>query len=489
MRLHKLTYAATGLALALSAGACDQGLTGLNENPNAPLDVPPEFLFPQGATALVALTRGAGFDLTMTSLWAQHFAKIQYVDEDKYEIRPQSIDAYWNAFYSGGLQDLTLVIEKTADEPGLRAPAMIMKQWAFGIMTDTWGDIPYSEANQGAANITPAYDSQQDIYNGMIATLDEANDLLATAPEDYGSADPIYGGDNALWQKFANSLRMRFAMRISDVDQATADAALTAALAEPSGAFESNADNAMLAWPGDGTNDNPFFTNFKTRDDHRVSKTMVDTLLSLSDPRLAVYAQGTEDDPSEYIGVPNAWLDPTTDFGLTGTSKIGLAFSEEDSPSALMTYAEVEFILAEAAERGMAGLTPAEAQAHYEAGIRASMEQHGIGDAAIVAYIGQAEVAYAGGAAGLDQIALQKWIALYGQGSEAWAEARRTGVPRLLAGPEAITQPKVLASRLTYPGTEQSFNGTNLAAAIGALPGGDKLTTPLWWDTTPETAP
>ena len=255
MRLNKLTYAATGLALALSAGACDQGLTGLNDHPNAPTDVSPPFLFPQGVTALVGLTRGANFDLTMTSLWAQHYAKIQYVDEDTYWIRAQNIDGFWNAFYSGGLQDLTLVIDKSAEDPGLAGPAHVMKQWTFGIMTDTWGDIPYSEANQGAENITPAYDSQQEIYTGILTTLDQATDMMATATEDYGSADPIYSGDLEQWQKFSNSLRLRFAMRISNVDQGTAEAEIAEALAEPAGVFTSNDDNAVMAWPGDGTND------------------------------------------------------------------------------------------------------------------------------------------------------------------------------------------------------------------------------------------
>ncbi|HEX6060234.1 MAG TPA: SusD/RagB family nutrient-binding outer membrane lipoprotein [Gemmatimonadaceae bacterium] len=480
MRYHKLTHAATGLALALSASACDQGLTGLNDNPNAPTDVSAPFLFPQGVTALVGLTRGAGYDLTMTSLWAQHFAKIQYVDEDTYWIRSQSIDAYWNAFYSGGLQDLTLVIEKTADRPGLAGPAHVMKQWAFGQMTDTWGDIPYSEANQGAANITPAYDAQADIYAGILSTLNQANDMMATATEDYGSADPIYAGDLDNWQKFANSLRLRYAMRMSNVDEPTARAEIQAALAEAAGVFESNADNAMLQWPGDGTNDNPFYTNFRTRDDHRVSATMVDTLASLSDPRLAVYARPTQDPPNGYVGVPNALENPTL-LGLTKTSKIGTAFSEQDSPSVLMHYAEVELILAEAAARGFAGVTGTAAE-HYEAGIRASMEMYGIDEADIVAYLGQPEVQLGTGVGGddLTKIALQKWIALYGQGIEAWAEWRRTGVPALEVGPAAIIDE--VARRLTYPGTEQSFNGANLDAAVGSLDGGDDLTSRVWWD-------
>src|SRR5688500_9299859 len=103
MKLSRNATMAGILALTIGAGACDSDLAGLNENPNGPRDVDPEVLFPQGAVAVVGLVRGAGFDLHLTSLWAQHYAKIQYVDEDKYQIRPQSIDGYWSAFYSGGL--------------------------------------------------------------------------------------------------------------------------------------------------------------------------------------------------------------------------------------------------------------------------------------------------------------------------------------------------------------------------------------------------
>ena len=481
MRHHTLTRTAAALTLALGTLGCEQGLTGLNDNPNAPLDVPATLLFPEGVTDVVGRARGASFDLTMTSLWAQHYAKIQYVDEDTYWIRSQNIDAYWNGFYAGGLQDLTLVLQKTyPEQPGLAGPAMVMKQWTYGVMTDTWGDIPYSEANMGVENITPAYDPQEEIYAGILATLDEAEEMMGTAEEDYGSADPIYGGDLELWQKFANSLRLRYAMRMSNVDEQTARTVIAAALAEDAGVFESNADNAVLAWPGDGSNDAPLYTNFRTRDDHRVSATLVDTLKSLDDPRLAVYAQPTEDDPTVYVGVPNALENPTL-LGLTKTSKIGEIFSEPTSPSVLMAYPEVEFILAEAAERGFPGVTGTAAE-HYYAGIRASMQMYGISETAITDYINQPEVTYAGGAAGLVQIALQKWIALYGQGSEAWAEWRRTGVPTLVGGPAAITPGRAVARRLTYPGTEQSFNASNLDAAVAALDGGDDLLSRVWWD-------
>lgn len=482
MTHKKLTTAVTGLTLALAVTACNNDLTSINQNPNGPTDVAAEYLFPQGVTSVVRTLRGTGFDMTMTSLWSQHYAKIQYVDEDWYDIRPGSVDGWWSGLYSGGLQDLKQAVDKatTVGKPNQVAAAQIMRTWTFGVMTDLWGDIPYSEANSGDAadgTTTPKYDKQQDIYNGMFATLKDASDKIAAGGATFGSSDPIYGGDAASWKKFANSLRARFAMRLTKRDPTTARAQLTAALA--AGVFTSNADGAALAW-SDEPNVAPLYEDAKTRNDHRVSKTLVDTLKSLSDPRLAVYAQCTQVSAAaggcDYIGVPNALTSPAAiALGLTRTSKIGKVFYEAHAPSWLMDYSEVLFIQAEGAQRGWTG---GSAATLYNAGITASLQQNGVSASAIAAYLAQPKVAYSA-ADGLTQIALQKWIALYGQGSEAWAEYRRTGVPNLKPGPAAIIP--TVARRLTYPVSEQSFNKAAREAAIAAQ-GPDALTTRVWWD-------
>ncbi|MBC7789938.1 MAG: SusD/RagB family nutrient-binding outer membrane lipoprotein [Anaerolineae bacterium] len=487
MTYKKLTKAAAGVTLALSLSSCNDGLTDLNVNPNAPTDVSAEYLFPQGAVALVSLLRGTTFDMTMTSLWAQHFAKIQYVDEDWYEIRPGTIDSYWSSLYSGGLQDLTQAADKATaiGNTNKAGPARIMNAWALSVMTELWGDIPYTEANSvdRGGTTTPVYDSQQAIYNALFVDLKSAHDQMGTGT-GYGSADPIYGGSVTSWRKFANSLRARNAMRLSKADPTKARAELTAALT--AGVFTSNADDAKLVWPGDGSNDSPIYSNQRppdgkgSRDDHRVSKTLVDTLKALSDPRLAVYAQCTKDSqttpPCQYIGVPNGLTSPDAlALGFTRTSLPGTVFHDPSAPSWLMSYPEVLFIQAEAAERGW---ITGSAAAFYNAGISASMEQWGISAAVIATYLAQPRVVYTP-VTGLTQIALQKWISLYGQGSDAWAEYRRTGVPDLRAGPAAIIP--VVARRLLYPQSEQSFNKANLDAAVAAQ-GGAGLENRIWWD-------
>ena len=485
MKLSRTGTMAGVLALSVSVGACGSDLTGLNENPNGPRDVDPEVLFPQGAVAAVGLVRGAGYDLHLTSLWAQHYAKIQYVDEDKYQIRSQSIDAYWSGLYSGGLQDLTDAIERAENDPrpsrqaakeNYIGPAQILKVWTFGAMTDVWGDIPYSEANLGVEGpIAPKYDTQESIYNDFFVKLAGAVTMMDPDEEGYGSADPIYDGDIELWQRFGNSLRMRYAMRLTKANLDKARTEFLAALAAEGGVFTSNAHNAELEWAGDGTNDNPFFVNFKTRDDHRVSKAMVDTLKALSDPRLRIYARPTADDTTQYVGVQNGLVTSVAaELGLSKTSKIGTFFSSPTSPSILMQYSEVLFLRAEAAARGWGG-DPASL---YNDAIRASMQVYGIPEAQITAYLAQPRVVY-NPATGLTQIALQKWISLFNQGTEAYAEWRRTGVPTLTPGPAAIVP--TVPRRLTYPVMEQSLNAASLNAAMSAQ-NGASLTDRVWWD-------
>jgi hypothetical protein len=495
--MHKMTYTklsrtAAAASVALSLSACETDLTSVNQNPNAPTDVGAEYLFPQGVSSVVGIIGGPWFDQRMTSLWAQHYAAIQYTEDgDTYQVRPGVVEGtLWQSLYVGGLQDLKEAAEKAAavPNPNRQAPAIIMRHWAFGVMTDLWGDIPYSQANKGAdedGTTTPVYDTQADIYNALFTELAAASVMIGTGTS-YGSADPIYGGDMTRWQRFANSLRARHAMRLTKVDLGRAQSEYNAAIA--AGVFTSNADGAALVWPGDGTNDAPIYSDSRppwgkgSRDDHRVSKTLVDSLASLNDPRLAVYAACTQESEAAggcaYVGVTNGLENPDAiALGLARTSRIGDAFHEPDAPTWLMTYAEMLFLQAEAAERGWGG----SAAALYNAAITASMQQHGIAAADIATYLAQPRVVYTPGAAGLTQIALQKWISLFGQGSEAWNEYRRTGVPTLTPGPAAIVS--AVPRRLTYPGNEQSFNGANLSAAIARLSGGDDLLSRIWWDT------
>ncbi len=511
MNITKITCAA-GLLLAAGAVGCNNdSLTNLNTNPNNPTSAPPGPVFTNSVRLAASRFVGNGYDLRQTQFVAQHWAEAQYPDEDRYaRLDPASTGGTWTATYYSELEDLQKVSAGgiLAKLPGTYGPAQVLQSWEYGYLTDTWGNIPYSEALKGdsvGGSLTPKFDAQKDVYAGLLATLTKDAADMKGAANSLGSADPIYGGSTTAWGKFANSLRARLAMRLVNVDPATADAQLKAALTDPAGVFASNADMAKLVWPGDGIYNNPMTDNFSTRDDHRVSKTLANILIANNDPRTKVFMQPVADSslsgPGGYAGMPNglsasaagtylrtasrpgSYLYPgATTFGTLGSA------ANKKNPSYYMTYAELCFIQAEAAARSMGGLTPAQAAGFYNAGITASMNQWGITDAtAISTYLASANVAYAGGTAGLTQIAVQKWIALIDDGAQAWAEWRRTCQPSTIApGPAAVVN--FVPRRFYYPTTEYSINPSGVAGAIAAQ-GVDNFGTRIYWDTKPAAAP
>lgn len=497
-----------GLALVAGTVACNTGdITSANRNPNNPTTAPASALFTSATAASVQRWVGFGGPAVIT----QQIANTTYPTSDSYiSLQADATTTNFNNAYTNDLPDFGQVVSKgkAAGQPGVYAPAMVMQTWDFSYLTDQWGDVPYTDAIRADSGVvTPKYDPQKTIYAGFFTTLKAAAAAMATDPAGdpgLGSADVIYGGNLAKWQRFANSLHARYALRIVNVDPATADAELKAAFSAPGGVFQSNSDNARLVWPGDGVSDNPFADNLKTRDDARLARTMTSLMIPDNDPRLRVYGQPVVDSSvyaTGYGGMPqglaqdtaNAWYRKAsrpgtifypgvTSYGTFGTSA-GLSM-----PSSLMTYSELMFIKAEAAERGLGGLGAGEAPSDYYTAITASLNQWGITDATTVAnFLAQPSVVYRGGVAGLKQIAVQKWIALFGDDAEAWAEWRRTCQPsNVVPGPATIVP--YIPRRFYYSTTEASVNATNLNAAIAAQ-GPDNFGTRVWWDTKPTSAP
>jgi hypothetical protein len=505
-------------ALALGAGACDNdGLTDVNVNPDSPTDAPAPNLF-VNATRLGVSRWLGNANLRQWELLAQHFAEVQYPETDAYvRLGAGFTSTNFDAAYAGELKDLEQVIRKGRLQgfPGYWAPAQVMQSWEFGVITDMFGDVPFGGAlsgdsvGLGPVRIQPEYDPQEAIYDSIFARLAEATTALdAPLAVTLGAADRLYGGDRAAWQRFSNSLRARHALRMVNVDPARADAELRAAFNAPGGVFTTNAHSARLVYPGaGGTQDNPWWTNFQTRDDHRVSDRLMFYLKGWSnaaapawtDPRLPVYAQPAKAD-GVYRGLANALTHAAANPQLETTSRPGSIFyggttsygsfpgPGASTPQYILANAEVQFIRAEAAARGLGGLAPAQAAGFYEAGIRSSMAQWGVTSTAeIDAYLARPEVAYKGGVEGLRQIATQKWIALYSDGTQAWSEWRRTCQPfNVRPGPEAALS--TVPRRLQYSETEVTTNGTNVQAAV-ARQGADALTTRIWWDRSEASSP
>jgi len=499
MKFNRISVALLGIAVIT---ACQTDLTALNQNPNSPASAPPGALFTNATRSAAQTMWGSFFTLSMSELYAQQIAQIQYIDEDRGHVRPENLDAFWNALYVGPLEDYQQIINgaDSASLPSTSGPAKVMQSWVFQTVTDLWGDVPYSQAlkgQSGSAAFKPSYDTQKDIYYGLLKTLTDASTGMAngTTLNDpgLGSSDPIYKGDDTKWVKFSNSLRARLALRMSKADPAKAAAELTAAFAGNK-LISSNAENAKISWPGDGIYDNPWASNFSSRDDHRVAKTFVDTLKALSDPRLPIFAQPTTANSAVYAGMQNGLDNTFTNTYFNTTSRPGAIFypgkttygtfgtsAGKATPSYIMTFAEVSFIQAEAAERSLGGLTPAQAAGFYNAGVTASITQWGGTAAQAATYLGQPGVAYVGGATGLQQIGLQKWIALFTQGPEAWSEWRRTGNPATIKpGPSMYSDVLGVPVRLPYPPGEQASNAAARTAAITDQ-GPDTYLNRFWW--------
>jgi hypothetical protein len=489
---NTLRAVAPALALAIFAGACDNaGLTDINKDPNNPEFVSAPSILPQAEQSVVRRALGSNFNLTMLGLWAQSWAKIQYIDEDKYSLRTTTLDTHWTSFYSSGLEDFQKIIQQGQDtkNPNWVAIGTVMQQWTFQVLTDTWGDIPYGEALQDASNARPKYDAQKDVYYGMMDHLTAASAQIDPNGVSFGSEDGIYGGDMAAWRRFSNSLHLRMAMRISNVDPAKGKTEFLKALAAPGGVFTTNADNAQLHYSGAVPSDNPIYSVFHEgqRNDQAVSRTVTDTLRRLNDPRLAVYADArttidTACGGADFCGYQNGTV---TAQNFSAVSPIGRLFKETPTyPSVMMSYSEVLFLQAEAAQRGWTAGDPADL---YRRAILASMEQYGISGGAAAAYVAQPSVAYTG----LRSIFLQKWIALYGNGPEQFAELRRSAfvngagdveyVPYVTPAPQSSKQR--VPFRVKYPAGEQSTNADNVLAAISTNGGGTLYDKRVWWNT------
>jgi hypothetical protein len=483
-----MRYKILGAFAALAAITACGDLTSINQNPNGPVDVPPPSILPSVIQTLVNNVNGVtSLNVRGGGLWVQYYSEIQYRDEDKYIVRSGTSGGW--GLYNAAAEDAQRMIQKgvTANAPNWAAVGRIMKSYTFSVMTDAMGDLPYAQAFKGDTVLHPVYDTQQAIYDSLFANLTLASseiDLSAPAV-GFPTGDLMYGGNMARWGRFANSLRLRLAMHLTQVDPAKAQS--EAAAAVTAGVFGSAADNAQLMYLASSPNRNPIYNDARGRDDYGMSKTFVDSLTSWSDPRLPVFAQLNKDTivaNRKYQGLPNG-LNDGEGTNLFYISRIGAFWRETAAaPMHLLTYSEVLFLEAEAAERGwIAG----SAATFYSNAIQASFAQYGITNAAAIsAYLADPRVAYAGGAAGLTQIAYQKWVSLFMQGMESWTEVRRTGVPSLIPGPRAVFGagvPGQIPERLPYDDNEAVLNKSNLDAAVAAqgFSAGNDIQKPLWF--------
>lgn len=468
------------LLLTLASGCSDFG--DVNTNPNNP-STPSTAALLTGALRNVGTINaqvGPGGANIVPAMYVQQLGDVIYIEDSKYK----TINFNYNNWYAGPLINLQHIIELNTDEKtrvnastfgsnaNQIAAARILKAYFFQWITDRWGDIPYSEALKGDADFTPAFDKQEAIYTDLFKEWKEAS-----AQFDGGKAiqgDILLSGNATKWKKFANSLRLIAALRLSKIKPEMGKKEFQSALED--GVLASAADNVQYKFLPESTNENPVYANYvvSNRKDYALSDVFVNYLKKTSDPRLPYLA--AKNISGEYVGVPYA----VGGAKAQDLSLIGPVLSQQNSAVNVITYAQVLFAQAEAAASGW---TNGNAKALYESAIEASLQQWMGSDyteSALKTYLAQPDVAYSANAA-IERIGTQRWIALFFQGTEAWSEWRRTGFPVLKPATNTLNGGTEIPRRLPYPVTENNINHDNYQAVLSSQ-GKDDHYTRVWWD-------
>ena len=478
------------MIIILAFSSCKK-LQDLNTNTKNPLTVSGESLFSGAEVNLFQEMVTPNANYNIWRLISQQWAETTYTDESNYDLVDRTIpDNHWNWMYQYVIKDLDQASKNIAsttyindESPAVKknrlAIVEILTVYAWSNLVETFGNIPYSQA-LNIDNLLPKYDDGMTVYKNLIYRLDTAIMHLDPAYPSLDAADPMYQGNVAAWAKFANSLRLRMGMLLSDADPVFAQAVVERSVTDESGLIASNDDNARLIYMSQPPNTNPIYDELVAsgRHDYIPANTLVDTMNIMNDPRLPLYFTqvdtSTSGDPQlVYLG---GIYGESNDF--TSYSHVADQLQMPTFEGIIFDYAETEFLMAEGVERGynMGGGT---AKDHYDNAVTASILYWGGSDADAKTYLADRRVAYATAPGDYRRkIGFQKWLALYNRGFEAWTEWRKFDYPVLVAPPRALSPVPV---RYTYPISEQTLNGVNYASASSAI-GGDLVTTKLFWD-------
>lgn len=460
------------IAIAFLASCSNESYEELNQDPNKPTTVSADALFTSATKSLFDQMESTNVNTNVFRLFAQYWTQTTYIDESNYDLVTRSIpDAHWSELYRDVLYDLKDAKSKATSANQI-AQIEVLEVYTWQILVDTFGDIPYTEALQGNSIAQPRYDNDTDIYTSLLTRINAAIGTLSTSTSTgFTNSDVIYNGSIAKWKKFANSLKLKLAMRLADVNNSVAKQ--NAEQAFSSGLFVSNTDNATIHYEANATNANPIWYDLvqSNRNDFVISNTFVTKLNSLNDPRRAAYFEQNLG-ANTYLGGPYG---DNNSYSLF--THINENISAQDFRGVLMDYSEIEFLLAEAKERGYT--ITGTAEDHYNAGITANMLEWGIAPSTITTYLAQTSVNYTTATGTWRQkIGTQFWIAMYNRGFEGWSVWRKFDTPTLNI---PVVSGLPVPTRYTYPIREQNLNGANRTAAAAAI-GGDAMTTKVFWD-------
>lgn len=491
--------------IGFTAIGCSKDFEQINTDPNKTLNTLPEQLLPASLVDIVNynMVRNRNFNNELMQI------TVNMTDSEgsvfRYDFRATWADYLYNGYYSQ-LTNLKDMYDKASDSLTLnnsyKGISLVLQSWVYSLLTDTYGDVPYFESNKARPSLggirEPKFDKQKDIYEDIFKKLDSANILLRSNTAIAAQSDPVFYGDVSRWRKFGNSLYLRLLMRVSNKSEVAGfvqqkfNEIVSTAGTYP--LMSNNDESAILRWTGVAPYASPYL-NIREQDFRApgIANFFIDNLVAWNDPRIDIPVYGQNGinrwciAPSRgaYVGVPSGYSPGSNPEKRSYFYSFTSARSLQTEPytGMIMNYAELQFILAEAALKGWINLAEQPVDSLYRSGVKNSITLWLPNyDKTVDEYLTASDMQWLESLSfeeKMERIHLQKYYALFLTDMQQWFEYRRTGHPRLPKG-EGLRNNGVMPARMTYPVYVQSTNPTNYKAAIAAQ-GPDLISTEVWW--------
>lgn len=511
---------------SLMLASCKKQLERTNINPNNPENVDPEYLLNSSVLNTINLFGGAMRRETLSHY--SNYVSVGGGQLERYYTFASTVNGYWQSGYVNCLQPVHQIIVKYEGNPEYKNRVWIAKvfeAYIYSNLVAVWGPIPKSHALSG--NVYTPYDKEEDIYYDLLNTLKGAVDSINLSGDKYSStADAVFGGDLLKWKKFANTLRLKLAIRISNANPSEAQKVITEVLSDESNTITAADETAHAFW-GNTSDTWSYLYNYNVVQAtanaaslNVISESLIQYMLPYNDPRLPVYATPAPGGPykGQYFGQPKADQlpqgvslpggSPHSSLGPSDYSQIGAYFTKPDAEYVFLSYEEACFLKAEVALKGWGGSKSAEQ--YYVEGVTASMQKYNIPQADINTYLATPGIKWntvvdtTGRGAEFEdylglttsailtpdpfrQIIMQEWLAGFYNAMDAWTLIRRTQVldfpPHFNpdGGEGGVVGYANIPQRLNYPPSEYNVNGDELSKALQWLGGPDNLRTKLWF--------
>ena len=467
-----------GLLGLATTVACTSNFDDVNEDPNRIAEISPATLLNPVIYSIASHNANRAdavtFNLMQVSL---PFPSVSG-GLHRYDVGPNTGNSSWTNYYrwANNIKEMHTASLEVGD-PNYEAIALTLNALVYSNLTDIFGPVPMQEASMGEDGILyPKFDTQQTIYETLLADLERANELYDIDFPMVYADDILFQNDVESWRKFTNSLHMRLLLRISNRSETNAFQKLASMINDPETypVFGSTEESAILEVTGVTPNDSPWGRPQDFRLNKKVSAFFLDNLNDMEDPRrsiIATEAVNNDLEPIGFKGIPSAYDGPESQFNFDAST---FTIDQVTAPMSLflLPYSEVAFIKAEVAQRGFTS----DAETHYNNGVAAAMEQ--LGAELPADYLQNAASSYDGS---LERIMLQKYYALYFVDYQQWFEYRRTGFPELPTT-TAMFNEGLMPSRLYYPSDVQISNTENYQEALEWIGGSDDINAKVWWD-------